>query len=148
MILDHLNNSHLYEGMHPLFKKAFDYLKKHDLSQVEPGKLELDGDKLYLNIQNPDGKTPEAARLEAHRKYIDIQVLLKGKEAMGWKQLAECKEVTTEYNEAKDVEFYAGLGSTQVELQEGEFCIFFPGDTHAPCIGDGKIKKVIVKVLI
>ena len=33
MILDHLNNSHLYEGMHPLFKKAMKTtykLKAHD----------------------------------------------------------------------------------------------------------------------
>ncbi len=148
MILDHLNNSQVYESLHPLFKQAFDYIKTHDLTKVEPGKIELDGTKLYLNVQHPDGKKPEVARLEAHRKYIDIQVVLEGNEAMGWKRLDDCKEVTSEYNETKDIEFFAGQGSTQVELQAGDFCIFFPGDAHAPCIGEGKIKKVIAKVLI
>ena len=50
MILDSLNNTKKIECLHPLFKKAFDYLKSTDFSKVEDGKHELDGSRLYMII--------------------------------------------------------------------------------------------------
>ena len=148
MIYDHLNNCALYESMHPLFKKAFDYLKSHDLSSAAPGKIVLDEDKLYINVQEPKGKTMEEARLELHQKYIDIQVILQGKETMGWKAADQCKEFQAPYNVEKDIVFFSDKPTQYVTLEPGNFAIFFPGDGHAPCIGDAFIKKAIVKVLI
>ncbi len=148
MIFDNLSNSSVYESLHPLFKKAFDYLKQNDLSNVAPGKIELDGAKLYISVQEPKGKTPEEAKLETHAKYIDIQYLIQGKEAIGWAYAGDCKLEKAPYNPEKDITFFDDKPTCDVELLPGDFCIFFPGDAHAPCIGSGFIKKAVVKVLI
>ncbi len=148
MILDQLNNSAVYEALHPLFKQAFDYIKQHDLSQLEPGKIELQGQSLYISIQEPKGKKPEEARLETHAKYIDIQFLISGKERIGWKYEAECKDAQAPYNPEKDITFFNETPTAYADMKPGEFCIFFPGDAHAPCIADAPLKKAVVKVLI
>ena len=56
MILDSLNNTKKIECLHPLFKKAFDYLKSTDFSKVEDGKHELDGSRLYVSVVSIFGK--------------------------------------------------------------------------------------------
>lgn len=48
MILNSLKDSASVESLHPLFKKAFDYIKATDFSKVPAGKIVLDGDKLYI----------------------------------------------------------------------------------------------------
>ena len=148
MIFDHLQHSEAYESLHPLFKQAFDYLKQHDLSQAPAGKIELDGSRLYISIQEPQGKTPQAAKLETHNRYIDIQVLLQGAESIGWRDADDCHLPKDAYNPEKDITFFDDAPTCDVELTPGDFCILFPGDAHAPCIGNGPIKKVVVKVLI
>lgn len=80
MILDSLNNTKKIECLHPLFKKAFDYLKSTDFSKVEDGKHELDGSRLYVSVVSIFGKEKKDAAIETHKKYIDIQMPLLGVE--------------------------------------------------------------------
>ena len=94
MILNSLKDSASVESLHPLFKKAFDYIKATDFSKVPAGKIVLDGDKLYISVAEPTGKTKEAARMETHDKYIDIQMPLTAVETMGWKATKELKKIT------------------------------------------------------
>ena len=77
---------------------------------------------------------------------MDIQVCPSGVEKMGWKPRKKCRDPKTEYDTAKDVIFYNDQPETYFELHEGEFAIFFPDDVHAPMIGEGPIKKLVVKV--
>lgn len=148
MIFDSLQNSHRYEAMHPLFKKAFDYLKNNDLSQAAPGKIVLDGERLYINVSELHGKKAEDAKLELHRKYIDIQIVFSGNEAMGWCTDSHCQTEIAPYSDEKDIVYFEDTPTTYVHVKPGEFVIFFPEDGHAPCVGEGAIKKAIVKVLI
>lgn len=148
MVLDSLDNAQNYYSLHPLFRQAFEYINQHDLSVVAPGKLVLDGDRLYISLMEIEGKTPEAAKLETHRKYIDIQVVLKGHETMGWAAIEHCKNETDSYNPDKDITFFTDKPSTNIAVNPGEFVIFFPEDGHAPAIGKGLIKKAVVKVLV
>ena len=73
MILESLNNTEKIESLHPLFKKAFDYLKSTDFSKMEDGKHELDGSRLFVSIASISGKEKKDAAIEMHKKYIDIQ---------------------------------------------------------------------------
>lgn len=148
MILDSLNNTTAYEGLHPLFKKAFDYIKETDFSSIEAGKTELDGNKLIVNIASIFGKTKEEAAIETHNKYIDIQLPLMGVEKIGWKAGSELKEVSVPYSDEKDITFYIDRPTAFTKIYPGQFAIYFPEDGHAPGIGQGAIKKVIVKVLV
>jgi len=148
MILDSLKNAYAYISLNPLFKQAFDFISKNDLSSFEPGKVVLDGDRLYISVMEIEGKTPEAAKMEAHKKYIDIQIVLKGEETMGWTAIEHCKNEIDPYNTDKDIVFYTDKPTTNISVNPGEFIIFFPEDGHAPAIGKGHIKKAVVKVLV
>ena len=132
----------------PYYAKAIEYIQTHDLNALENGKHILDGDNLYVNIVDSDMKTPQQARLEVHDKYIDIQMPLTAVETMGWKATNELKEPTAPYNPEKDITFFADKPTTYVDVQPGEFAIFFPEDGHAPGIAEGNFRKVIVKVKI
>ncbi|MDD2617915.1 MAG: YhcH/YjgK/YiaL family protein [Bacteroidales bacterium] len=148
MILDSLKNSFLYEGMHPSFKRAFDYIKSRDLDALEPGKIVLDGEKLFISIAEYEGKSTEEARLETHEKYIDIQVIISGTETMGWRAAHDCKQPLAPYDPQKDICFYSDSSVSYLDVHPGEFAVFYPGDGHAPCIAKGPIKKAVVKVLL
>ena len=150
MIIDTLSNSEKYNSIHPLFAKAFEYIKSQNLATIEDGKFEIDGDKLRAIVSNKKGMTAaeSAAKFECHDKHIDIQLCIKGKEQFGWKPRSDCKEQKGEYNAEKDVVFYNDAPDMYFELTDNQFAIFFPEDVHAPMIGEGEIKKLVVKVKI
>jgi len=148
MILDSLKNAASVQALNPLFKQAFEFIQKNDLSKMESGKTIIDGDKLFISVMEIDGKTAEAARLESHVKYIDIQVVISGVETMGWTAIEHCTEVLEPYNTEKDLQFFGNKPSTLITVNPGEFAIFFPEDGHAPGIGNGPIKKAVFKVLV
>lgn len=148
MILDSLRNASSTSALNPLFKKAFEFIQSNDLSKMEPGKTLIDGDKLFISVMEIDGKTPEAAKMESHRKYIDIQVVISGVETMGWTAIEHCTDAIEPYNGEKDLQFFTNKPSTYLTVHPGEFAVFFPEDGHAPGIGNGPIKKAVLKVLV
>ena len=147
MIFDSLKNSELYNSLNPRFAREFEYLKTTDLAALEPGKHPIDGDEIYANVQERDLKKPEDAKLEVHNKYIDIQVVIRGTETFGWNERQACTKPEGEFDAEKDIMFYLDDKQTYCTLHEGQFTILFPEDAHAPMIGEGDIKKIIVKVL-
>ena len=148
MVHDLLKNAGYYESLNPRLKQAFDFLKTADLANLPSGKIELDGKNLYVSIQEIEGKTTDLARMETHECYIDIQVPVTGTEIMGWIARKNLKQVTEKYNPEKDVTFYADKTANLIRVQPSEFIIFFPEDGHQPGIGEGKWKKIVVKVLV
>lgn len=148
MILDSLNNTEKVERLHPLFKKAFDYIKETDFSKVEDGKYELDGSRLFVSVVSLTGKDKNDAAIETHKKYIDIQLPLLGVEKIGWKPGCELQEESIPYDEAKDIAFYVDRPTAYTKIYPGQFAVYFPKDGHAPGIGEGNIRKVIVKVQV
>lgn len=150
MIIDTVKNASKYFSVHPLFKNAFQYITSQDLSNLADGKYEIEGDNLKAIISNKNGMTAEesAAKFECHNNYIDIQLCIHGRETMGWKPRENCKEQKGDYNPDKDVLFYSDAPEMYFQLNDGQFAIFFPEDVHAPMIGEGAIKKLVIKVKI
>lgn len=148
MILASLADSVQYEALHPRFRQAFEYLKQNDLLNAPAGKIVLDGNNLFISVSDITGKPVEAARIESHVKYIDIQVPLSASETMGFVPAGDCKSSPDGYDEANDITFFTDQPSAYVTVKPGQFIVFFPHDGHAPCIGEGPIRKAIVKVLI
>lgn len=147
MIIGSLKNTERVEVLNPHFKKVFDYIKAHDLTAIPAGKIDIDGENVWISISDVQGKEKAAAKVETHDKYIDIQLPLIGKETFGWQARELLKdEKDGGYNEAKDITFYGDEAAIYFTLSAGDFGIFFPEDGHAPCIGEGAIKKVVVKV--
>ncbi|MDZ4201265.1 MAG: YhcH/YjgK/YiaL family protein [Gallionella sp.] len=146
MILSALSQSFRCASLHPLFQRVFDYIRDNDLYALAPGRYPIVGDDLFAIVERVPGKTKEMARLEAHRKYIDIQLVLEGDETMGWKPLADCINPVSEHSEGKDICFFHDAPASWVPVPPGHFCIFFPEDAHAPLVAQGEVRKVIFKV--
>jgi len=146
MILDSLSNASKYTGLHQRFAKAFEFIAAQDLAAIEPGKYEIDGSDIHASVSLKDGVKAEDAKFEAHNNYIDIQVCPSGSETLGWKPREHCNQVKTEYNTEKDVIFYSDKPDTYFQMHAGQFAIFYPDDVHAPMIGEGPIKKLVVKI--
>lgn len=132
----------------PYYLKALEYIENTDLSELETGKHQIDGDNLYVNIVDTNLKSPEQARLEVHNAYIDIQVPLSGPESFGLKPRRLCTEPDGEYNETDDILFYKDRDWTTVTVKIGEAITFDPDTAHAPLIGEGRILKAIFKVKV
>lgn len=149
MIIDTLAGAEKYYGLHKNFKAAFEYLNAQDLEAIEVGKFEI-ADGLKAIVSDNEGKTAEVAaeKFECHNKHIDIQVCIRGNETIGWKPRTDCTAPKGEYSDEKDVLFYADAPDMHFALKGGQFGIFFPEDVHAPMIGQGLIKKLVIKVRI
>ena len=148
MIVSNLQNSERIESLHPLFKQLFDYVKTHDLLHTECGRIELEGDDLFINNVNPTCVSASDQVLEVHRDYIDVHILLEGKERIGWKALEDVTDLKQAYQKEGDCALYSDTPTSFVDLLPGQFLIVFPEDPHAPVIGEGKIRKLIGKVKI
>ncbi|HMO32643.1 MAG TPA: YhcH/YjgK/YiaL family protein [Lacibacter sp.] len=147
MILDTLNQAATYRHLHPLFGKAFEWIAAQHWGTVADGKMDI-GDGMKAILSTGDAKTKEQSleKFECHNRNIDIQVCLQGNETMGWKPRVACTQPKGAYNREKDVFFFADAPDTFFDLQAGQFAVFFPDDVHAPMIGSGKIRKLVIKV--
>ncbi|HRP55913.1 YhcH/YjgK/YiaL family protein [Agriterribacter sp.] len=148
MIIDALSNAGKYLCVHPLFERVFEYIKSVNINSIEEGNYELQGDEIKAIVSNQPGRSLEEgiSRFECHDKYIDIQLCISGQERIGWKPRRKCTQQKAAYDESKDVIFFNDAPDMYFELTNDQFVIFFPHDVHAPMIGEGKIKKMIIKV--
>lgn len=149
MILDRLENSAMYNCISENLKKGFEFLKNTDLSTLESGRYEIEGNNVFALVSEYDSKAHQDCRLEAHQTYADIQYIVSGREAIGYVTLKN-QEVTAAYNSEKDIAFYTSE-TTPLILEAGIFAVFFPQDLHRPCMqidGAEKVKKVVVKVRV
>jgi YhcH/YjgK/YiaL family protein len=148
MIFATLAQADRYVALHPGFARAFAFLRSTDLNALAPGRHAIDGDALFAIVEACAARTRAEAKLECHRRYIDIQLVLEGVDEMGWKPLAECSDPATEYDAARDIRFFNDAPSSWIATPPDAFCLFFPDDTHAPLVGSGMIRKVVVKVAV
>jgi YhcH/YjgK/YiaL family protein len=150
MIVDDLANISKYTNVHPRFAKAFDYLTTTQFEDVKPGKYEIDGDHIYAMVVNDEGVAmlDSTTEFECHNTYIDIQYVFGGMETVGYKSRLTCVEPRGEYDSKKDVLFYEDAPDFFFKLYPGQFGIYFPDDVHAPMIGQGKIRKVVMKIRV
>lgn len=150
MILDTLKNLEKYEKIHFGIKKCADFMKTHDMENLEKGRYEIDGNAIYLNIDEYNTKEKNESLPEAHRLYADIQTVLKGKELIGYCSDKSACQTEIEYNKDKDIEFLSGT-CEYFKAGKGIFLLFLPNEVHHPCITDEKrefIKKAVFKIKI
>ncbi|MDR2906641.1 MAG: YhcH/YjgK/YiaL family protein [Bacteroidales bacterium] len=148
MIIDRLENSAKYEALNPLFKKAFEYLRSLNLAQIETGKTILDGYDLYVTVSNSSLKDKNVAKLEVHNNYIDIQLPISKAEGFGWSGRNILRNESAPFDAEKDIQFFEDTIQTYFNIEPDNFVIFFPEDGHAPCIGEGTVTKIVVKVRV
>ncbi len=148
MILDTLENADLYKNLDANLTLGLEYLKKTDFSKLEMGKYEIKGNEVFAILQAYNTKAEADCKLEAHKKYVDIQYMVSGKEIMGVVPF-DNQKITKDLPD-NDVTFFEGTGEP-ILVNEGSFTVFFQTDVHAPGIKvttSEKIIKVVVKVAL
>lgn len=148
MIIDHVSNIRSYQNLHKYFPEIFEYLEKTNIKTLPTGKHDIIKDQAYISIDKGMARDKKTAYLEAHRKYIDIQIIFTGLDTMGWKPILHCKKVQKEYDDEKDIVFYKDAPDFFISVAPDFFTIFLPGDAHMPLIGIEEIHKAIVKIRV
>lgn len=148
MIFDNIVNADTYANLNPRIKQAFDYLKQTDLNALPVGRVELDGKKLFILVQEYSSKLPGAGKWEAHKNYIDLQYIVSGTEKMGFAPITRL--TLGDYNPDKDFQTLSGEG-VFVPMQSGDYMLLFPQDGHMPGMAIDEstlVKKVVVKIAV
>lgn len=155
MILDNLAATRAaYENMDERLSRAFDWLRSTDLATIAPDqKVVIDGDRVYAQGQSYETIDPADGRFEAHRNYIDIQIMVSGTEVMYWTPLADLPVAKTPYSYERDVVFFEEPSFVvPLTLRAGDFAVFFPSDGHKPkCRHNNtaeKVHKIVVKIAV
>jgi len=147
MILDRLEYADRYNSLHPYFAKAFSFLRQTQLDQLPSGIHEIDDKRVYALVALESGRGRKEAKLEAHQKYIDIQVPLSGTDEIGWKSRLYCSMPEGQYDEDRDCELFTDTPDSWITVSPGNFVIFFPEDAHAPLAATGRLHKIVIKVI-
>ena len=131
------------------WEAAADFLSRTDLATAELGKYPLTDNGCYANIQ--EYSTRAESKFEAHKDFIDVQVVLSGKEHIFVSALGDLRDRLADYNPAKDIEFFASSVNPRTVLADKDnWVILFPSDAHMPCMTIGQepssIRKVVIKV--
>lgn len=149
MILDILENRGNYIALNSKFAKAFAFLAEGNPGELPDGRYEIEGENLFALVNSYTTRPMKEVAWEAHKKYLDIQCLLQGREIIGWTPVNQLT-ISEPYSEEKDIAFFKNLQLwTALNLAENYFAIFYPEDAHQPgCIWDKarNVKKVVVKV--
>lgn len=149
MIKDKLTNAHHYDHLHRNFRMVFEILQSMNFNALQDGHIELDGEYVYINIDTAEGRPMNEARMEAHRRYIDIQIPFDEPETIGVAPVSTLTQPDGEFDEGRDIIFYNDPISDSLTVNPGEFAIFFPEDAHAPNIDcPARHRKLVAKVSV
>lgn len=148
MILDTLSNLDRYATLHPLFPRVIAFIRSTNLNALSAGIYPIIDKQLFVIVEETQGRSRNEAKLECHRKYIDIQLVLQGTDEMGWKPLAACQKPVSDYNEERDIQFFNDEADSWISTPANAFCIFFPEDAHAPLVSANRIRKLIFKIAV
>lgn len=146
MVFDNLKNAAQYHGLGPRFQAALEWMAQVDPATLPQGeRVDIDGDNLFATYFELDTLPQGESKLEGHRNYADIQLLIAGRERVGY-ALAGTMEPVSEYT--PDIQFFNGPWDT-LSLRPGDFYIVWPQDLHAPRVADGivgRVRRLVVKV--
>jgi biofilm protein TabA len=154
VIADILENLDRYRGLDPRLDRGLEALRR--LVGNPPsadGRHELEGEDLFASFSTYEAGSPAKKLFEAHRRYIDIQAVLRGRELLYWAPLAGLAS-RSGYSETEDIAMYGDppAGGAGLTLEPGAFVVLFPQDAHKPgcqAAGGGRtVRKLVLKVRV
>ncbi len=110
MIFDDLKNITFYKGIHPNLDKAIDYLYEHRKDSFELGKYDIDGDKVFLVVQENVLNKAENEQFEHHKNYADLHLLVEGHEYSSYG--SRIKDEAVAFDEASDIGLFIVMKNT------------------------------------
>ena len=152
MIVTDINHIEHQVSMTTFFKRAIEFLRRPDIHNMADGRVDIDGQDVFALINRYETVKRDALKFEYHKKYIDIQYIVSGREVIGWIPV-EQMTITEAYDMEKDICFGIAPNKeiTMVRLQAGQLAVFYPEDGHAPKLAAGlpsAVFKIVVKVAV
>lgn len=130
-----------------LWDDMFRFLAENDLNTLPLGNHIISKDRCWATVSEYTPKSIEKGNIESHKKFIDLQYVLRGNEKMG---IAKRAHVKKEYNPNRDVAFWTSDHITYFPATNTSFFLFFPGDIHQPSVqtdGDTlQSRKIVIKI--
>ena len=149
MIIAKKEHADYYKGIHPRLDKALELLQDDDfIASVGADKVFIEGDALYAFRSEYTTVPFEETYFEAHKKYLDIQIVVSGQECAG---IADPDTLGEPFKEKPDFKGYHGEPEQYVTLRPDNFIVVFPGDAHRLKIavnGPETVSKVVFKILV
>jgi len=148
--VDALEFQREYKDNKVWWDKVFTWLKDNNPSTVALGKYVIDSANVTVNVtEGPSVRTFEKTKWEAHKNFVDLQYIAKGKEKMGIAPISKAKMIS--YDEKKDNYSFQleEADSRYIVAEPGTFLLFFPSDAHRPNIqveGCDTVKKIVFKI--
>lgn len=146
MIYDKIEGLQKYKGISKNLDRAIEFIENTDLNTLPDGRTEIDGSRVFVNVMEAEAKGEEDLGFEIHKKYMDIQIDLKGTEAVALSMEAS---VSADYREETDFGTVSAQKDVFCVLGEGRFIICMTGEPHMPGIAaaDSRyLKKCVFKV--
>lgn len=136
-------------GLHPVLEEALTLALTARPQEQSPGRVELRGDDVFMNVMQFATQSPTEKKAEQHEQYIDIQCLLTGEERIQFGVVDSARQCEERHVE-EDYQLCREIADCQtITLRPGMFAVFMPGESHKPGCSVGEpqeIKKVVVKV--
>ena len=148
MIIGKIKDLKTYKGISKNIDTAIEYVEKTDLLSLPVGKYVIDDD-VIVNRQQYIGK--DVMDAENHENYLDLQIVLKGKEGFGYAHLSNpTLEVKIPYDNQKDVTKYNVVDECMYTMSDGSFALVFKEDIHRPGlkIDENLIEKIVIKIKV
>ncbi|PCF42076.1 YhcH/YjgK/YiaL family protein [Staphylococcus delphini] len=137
-----------YSAVNPHFSKVVDFLQNTDLTALELGRVEIDGDNVFANCMSYVADGVPGQQFENHQKYIDIHLVLENTEKIAVTS-PQFAEQTAAYDEADYFALFKGEQYQLLEMTPSNVLITFEEDLHQPKVhvNDQTVKKLVIKVL-
>ena len=116
------------------------------MDKFEPKRYDFDGGR-FANAECYNTKLQ--SRFEAHRKMVDIQIVVSGTELINFAPINDNFVVEEPYDEMRDIMFMKGEVKDTVLLRAGDACIIGPELAHMPGMavnGSSHVKKIVLKI--
>jgi len=138
-------------GFSPSIRQAMEVLQGLDFTSIEPGKYEVDGNRMYYMVQESTTRDRQGLKAESHRSYMDIQYIVSGEEKIGFARLTDEQVITDDLLESGDALLYEDLhDEMELVLKAGNYAMFYPADIHRPGWRvneeDSPLKKIVFKI--
>ena len=134
----------------PAILSALEYLRNCEFKKLENKTYPIDGENIFMIIDEYETKAVADKKAEQHRDYIDIHYVISGEENIGVGFENSGNEMFDPYNAAKERTAYGKIvDEVNILLKSGYFAVFFPSDIHRPglhCDGTHKVRKAFIKL--
>lgn len=149
MIIADLKDFNRYSNGNDKIQRAFQFIQETNLQVLEVGKHLIDGEDIFVLVQEYVTKEPELCRFESHERYIDIQFIVSGAEKMSWLPIDKLTLAENDLAKTDKALYKDSSAGNNFIVKEGQFVIFYPEDGHKACIAVDEpclVKKLVLKV--